>query len=136
MEQGPRRFTTQHVGNVLRGYSEGLLDRATIEETLGIGRTRLFGLLKLYRPPFLIPIPSISTQDVLCLKETQVVNPYQYLTFYQQEIPLEHIPSGEKIDLRLAPNLSRESVEIRVWWRETMIQSMIFSFGDFPRVRL
>jgi hypothetical protein len=49
MEQAHRRFSAEHVRNVLRGYSEGLLDRTAVEEILGIGKTRFFALLKLYR---------------------------------------------------------------------------------------
>jgi transposase InsO family protein len=49
MEQVHRRFTTEHVRNLFPGYSSGLLDRAAVEEVLGIGKTRFFGLLKLYR---------------------------------------------------------------------------------------
>jgi hypothetical protein len=33
----------------LRGYTEGLLERPAIEETLGIGKSRFFALLKIYR---------------------------------------------------------------------------------------
>jgi hypothetical protein len=49
MEQVYRRFATEHIRNVLRGYTEGVLDRAAVEETLGIGKTRFFALRKLYR---------------------------------------------------------------------------------------
>ena len=34
MGQIHRRFSTDHVRNLLRGYTEGLLERPTIEETL------------------------------------------------------------------------------------------------------
>jgi hypothetical protein len=84
--------------------------------------------------PFFVPKPFKSTKDVFCLKETRVVNPYRRLSFYQQEIPLKHVPPGEEVDLHLVPNLSREVVEIRIWWRGTMIQSVFYPFKAFPRV--
>ena len=84
--------------------------------------------------PFLVPKPFKAPKDVFCLKETRVVNPYRRLSFHQQEIPLKHVPPGEEVDLHLVPNLSRESVEIRVWWKGTMIQSAIYPFKAFPRV--
>jgi len=34
---------------LLRGYCQGMLDRATVEEVLEIGRSRFFALLKEYR---------------------------------------------------------------------------------------
>jgi hypothetical protein len=38
MDQIHRRSSTDHVRNLLRGYTEGLLVRPAIEETLGIER--------------------------------------------------------------------------------------------------
>jgi hypothetical protein len=84
--------------------------------------------------PFFVPKPFKSPKDVFCLKETRVVNPYRRLSFYQQEIPLKHINPGEEVDLHLVPNLARETVEIRVWWKGTMIQSVNYPLKAFPRV--
>ncbi len=37
MEQIHKRFTGEQVRALLKGYHQGALDRAAIEETLGIG---------------------------------------------------------------------------------------------------
>jgi hypothetical protein len=84
--------------------------------------------------PFFVPKPFKSPKDVFCLKETRIVNPYRRLSFYKQEIPLKHIAPGEEVDLHLVPHLARETVEIRIWWKETMIQSVNYPFKAFPRV--
>ena len=49
MDQMHRRFTAEQVQVLLKGYCQGMLGRATIEEILGIGKTRFFALLKQYR---------------------------------------------------------------------------------------
>ncbi len=49
MEQIHKRFTTDQVKALLRGYCQGKLDRSAIEEILEIGKTRFFALLRLYR---------------------------------------------------------------------------------------
>ncbi|MBM3120020.1 MAG: hypothetical protein FJ006_10840, partial [Chloroflexi bacterium] len=49
MAQVHKRLTTEQVKVLLKGYCQGLLDRSAIEEVLGIGRSRLFALLKEYR---------------------------------------------------------------------------------------
>ena len=49
MEQIHRRFTVEQVKVLLKGYCESTLDRAAVEETLGISKTRFFALLKSYR---------------------------------------------------------------------------------------
>jgi len=49
VEQVHKRFTAEQVGVLLNGYCQGTLDRLAIEETLGIGKTRFFALLRQYR---------------------------------------------------------------------------------------
>lgn len=49
MAQMHRRFTAEQVRVLLERYGEGGFDRSTIEEALGIGRSRFFALLKRYR---------------------------------------------------------------------------------------
>jgi len=49
MDQVHKRFTAEQVGVLLKGYCRGTLDRATIEELLGISKTRFFALLRRYR---------------------------------------------------------------------------------------
>ena len=49
MEQIHKRFTDEQVKVLLRGYCQSLLDRAAIEEVLGVSRSRFFDLLKEYR---------------------------------------------------------------------------------------
>ena len=49
MEQIHKRFTTEQVKALLKGYYQGMLDRAAIEEILGVSKTRFFALLRQYR---------------------------------------------------------------------------------------
>ena len=49
MEQIHKRFTGEQIKVLLKGYCQGTLARSAVEETLGIGKTRFFTLLKQYR---------------------------------------------------------------------------------------
>ncbi len=49
MEHIHKRFTSEQVKVLLKGYCQGTLDRAAIEEVLGISKTRFFALLRQYR---------------------------------------------------------------------------------------
>jgi transposase len=49
MTQLHKRFTDDQVKVLVHGYCQGLLDRAEIQEILGIGKTRFFALVKEYR---------------------------------------------------------------------------------------
>jgi hypothetical protein len=84
--------------------------------------------------PWILPKPFRSPKDVFCLKETRVVNAYRRLSFHQEEIPIRNIPPGEELDLHLVPDLAKETVEIRIWWRQSFVQSVTYPFRAFPRV--
>jgi hypothetical protein len=49
MDQIHKRFTAEQVKVLLKGYYQGMLDRPSVEEILGIGKTRFFALLRQYR---------------------------------------------------------------------------------------
>ncbi len=49
MDQVHKRFTAEQVRVLIKGYCQGTLDRSAIQETLGIGKTRFFALLRQYR---------------------------------------------------------------------------------------
>lgn len=49
MQQIHKRFTAEQVKVLLKGYCQGIVDRSTIEEVLGISKTRFFALLRQYR---------------------------------------------------------------------------------------
>jgi hypothetical protein len=49
MGQVHKRFNDEQVRVLFKGYCQGTIDRASVEETLGIGKTRFFALLRKYR---------------------------------------------------------------------------------------
>jgi len=49
MDQIHKRFTAEQVQVLLKGYCQGMLDRPSIEDILGISKTRFFALLRQYR---------------------------------------------------------------------------------------
>jgi len=49
MEQMHKRFTAEQVKLLLKGYCQGMMVRSSIEEILGVSKTRFFALLRQYR---------------------------------------------------------------------------------------
>lgn len=49
MEQIHKRFTAEQAGILLKAYCQGALEKPAMEQTLGIGKTRFFALLRQYR---------------------------------------------------------------------------------------
>lgn len=48
MDQLHKRLTPEQIKVLLQGYTQGTIERGSVEETLGIGKTRFFALLKEY----------------------------------------------------------------------------------------
>lgn len=68
-----KRFTNEQVMVLLKGYCHGTLDRLTIEEILGISKTRFFALVRQYRR-----------------------DPNNFSTIYQRSTPSKLSASAEK----------------------------------------
>ena len=49
MDQLHKRFTAEQVKVLLKGYDQGSLTRADVQEVLGVGKTRFFALLKQFQ---------------------------------------------------------------------------------------
>jgi hypothetical protein len=49
MDQVHKRFTSEQVRFLFQAYLQGKMSRTDLQETLGIGKSRFFSLLKVYR---------------------------------------------------------------------------------------
>jgi hypothetical protein len=84
--------------------------------------------------PFVLPKPYSSTKDIFCLREKRGVNPYRRVSFYHHEIPAPHVPIGDEVNVHLVPDMSKGTFEVRIWWKEKLVQTVIYLIKDFPRV--
>ncbi len=63
MDQLHRRWSNEQAKVLLQSYHHGKITRADLQEILGIGKTRLFSLLKSYRHT-LPHLPQVPRGDV------------------------------------------------------------------------
>ena len=68
MDQIHKRFTTEQVKVLLKGYYQGMLDRTAVEEVLGIGKTRFFALLRQYRHDSALSKEEIASGESMSCK--------------------------------------------------------------------
>jgi len=73
---------------------------------------------------FSLPKPYSSSKDVFCLHETRIVNGYRRISIFNQEIDVPHVPLREDVDLHLIPDLTRNALEIRIWFEKKMVHSL------------
>ena len=80
---------------------------------------------------FSLPQPYRSAKDVFCLHETRIVNGYRRISLENHEIDVPHVDLREQVDIHLVPDLSKNVMEVRIWWREKMVHAVAFPLGDF-----
>jgi hypothetical protein len=84
--------------------------------------------------PFVLPKFYTSNKDIFCLREKRMVNGYRKISFFNREIIVPNVPLREEVELHIIPNTVNNSLEIRIWWENQMVQSVFFPLGEFPRV--
>lgn len=80
---------------------------------------------------FSLPQPYRSAKDVFCLHETRIVNGYRRISLENHEIEVPHVDLREQVDIHLVPDVIKNVMEVRIWWREKMVHSVAFPLGDF-----
>jgi len=85
--------------------------------------------------PFVLPKPYTSTKDVFCLREKRMVNGYRKISLFNHEIVVPHVSLREEVEVHLAPDVTRDALEVRIWWGNQMVQSVTYPLKEFPRVQ-
>jgi hypothetical protein len=81
--------------------------------------------------PFSLPKPYTSLKDVFCLRETRQVNGYRRISLFNRVIEVPNAPLYNQVDVHLIPNLTKQLIDIRVWWNDTMVHSVTFPLSEF-----
>ena len=84
--------------------------------------------------PFAFPRPYTCTRDVFCLREKRVVNGYRKISLFNHDIAVPGVPLREEVDVHLVPDVTRGSLEVRIWWNNRLVQSLAYPLKEFPRV--
>ena len=84
--------------------------------------------------PFAIPKPYSLPRDVFCLRESRMVNSYRKIEIHKHEITVPGVPLRDEVDVHLIPDAKRGAMELRIWWRDKMVKSVVYPLGEFPRV--
>jgi hypothetical protein len=85
--------------------------------------------------PFVSPKPYTSAKDIFCLREKRMVNGYRKISLFNHEIEVSKVPLREEVEVHLVPDITRGALEVRIWWENQMVQSVIYSLKEFPRVQ-
>ena len=84
--------------------------------------------------PFVLPKPYTSAKDIFCLRETRMVNGYRKISLFNHEILVPNVPLREEVEVHLVPDMGRDVLEVRIWWNNRMVHSVVYPLNQFPRV--
>ena len=84
--------------------------------------------------PFVVPFPYSMPKDVFCLREKRMVNGYRRISLFNHDLVVPGVPLREEVEVHCIPDIERQMIEVRIWWRGSMVQSLYYPLKEFPRV--
>ena len=80
---------------------------------------------------FTIPKPYRSPKDVFCLRTSRMVNGYRRISLFKHQIEVPNVPLREDVNVHLVPDLTKQLMHIRIWWKDKMVHSMSLPLHGF-----
>ena len=81
--------------------------------------------------PLSLPKPYTSVKDVFCLRETRMVDGYRRISLFNHKIEVPNVPLREYVEIHLVPDITRDVMDIRIWWNNKMVQSVSYPLKGF-----
>jgi hypothetical protein len=81
--------------------------------------------------PFSLPKPYTSPQDVFCLRETRFVDGYRNISLFNHKIKVPNVPLREQVQIHLIPDTEKQTMRVRIWWEDRMVQSVTLPLQGF-----
>lgn len=84
--------------------------------------------------PFSVPKPYISTKDMFCIREKRLVNAYHKISLWNKEIFVPKVPLRDDVEIFIVPDKTRGIIDLRFWWKDQLVHTIIYPLKDFPSV--
>jgi transposase len=101
----------------------GEIPRIRFERAIAEGNT-------LFRP-FSLPQPYTSPDDIFCLREKRMVNAYRRISLHGHDVQVPDTPLREYVDVHMIPDLEKNNMSIRIWWKDSMVHSLALPLDGF-----
>lgn len=83
---------------------------------------------------FTIRPPYLSHKDIFCLREERTVDAYRKISIDNLQLRIKNAPIGEKIQLRIYPDIKTGLAEIRCWHNGKLIDTINVKLSDLKSV--
>lgn len=84
--------------------------------------------------PFIIPKPYTNLKDIFCLQEQRETDGYHTISLYNTKIKLLKVPTYEDVDIHLVPNRIAQSIEVRIWWHDQLVFTIMYPRAQLPKI--
>lgn len=85
--------------------------------------------------PFTLPAPYTDPKDIFCLRERRMVNSYHKISLWSKEISVPKVALRDDVEVHIIPNRKTGIVELRFWWRNQLVHTLIYPINIFPSVQ-
>lgn len=83
--------------------------------------------------PFALPQPYQSAKDVFCLRTTRILDGYRRISLDRHSIEVPKVEVREEVDLHLVPDVAKNVLEVRIWFRSKMVHTVHLPLNEFRR---
>ena len=83
--------------------------------------------------PFALPKPYNTTKDIFCLRTTRIVDGYRRISLDRHSIQVPRVDVREDVDLHLVPDITRNLLEVRIWFKDKLIHAVSLPLNEFRR---
>ena len=83
--------------------------------------------------PFALPFPYKSAKDVFCLRTTRTVDGYRRISLDRHSIEVPKVDVREDVNLHLTPDMAKNLLEVRIWFKDKMVHSVSLPLSEFRR---
>jgi len=81
--------------------------------------------------PFALPKPYMSVKDIFCLRTTRTLDGYRRISLARHAIQVPKAEVREDVELHLIPDVARNLVEVRIWFKDKMVHSVSLPLNEF-----
>lgn len=83
--------------------------------------------------PFALPKPYKSVKDVFCLRTTRTLDGYRRISLDRHSIQVPKVEVREDVELHLVPDLTKNVLEVRIWFEDKMVHSVNLPLNEIRR---
>jgi transposase len=83
--------------------------------------------------PFALPKPYKSAKDIFCLRLTRTLDGYRRISLNRHSIEVPKVDVREDVELHLVPDLGKNVLEVRIWFKDKMVHAVNLPLDRFSR---